>query len=940
MKKLRIIDDPFDPAPREFEGDDVIELIKRELPQWPATARIYHEQVAKSQDVTPFDDASYEVLGKLDGTIIVVINPGWETILVNLIIAAILTAATYFLTPKLSAPTLPQPAERKIDSASPNNALSNRTNQARPNGRIPDIFGTVRATPDLLAVPFTKFIDNVEYEHAYMCLGRGSYDVDEIKDGDTLVEDIDGVSVEVYGPNKSPNSGHAPDVRIGTAIGIDIANIGKCSAVVGQDLLVSNSGRLTRSGNFIRFHTPNQIKIKPFDDDGDPLDFTDYFTDGDNIQLSNTSWDNSAIRSVTGFPATISGTTITRTNTTDFTEHFVVGRNLTLSGTSGVFNLDGTYVISAVTTSTVSLTNPAAVNSNWNSIPTGSQDYDSINLSTPLVTIDLDGTYTATSVSAANITLDSPTLVTTDWNKLAFLPGGLTDYLSSSLTPSFDRHIGPFVIADTEADRFIINIVAEGGLYKDNGTKQQAINATLDIKFQRLNAAGSPVGSEQVFSVVVYGSAVSRQSIGMTFELAPDGGAARYRVRIKRTDNFDYGYVGTTVDGLKWRDCFSSSRVTQDDFGNVTTVQALTKATNRALSVKERKLTMLASRKIATRSGDHFTTVLTASNDIADILCAMALDPYIGRRTIDELDLDNIYDTQDDVVSYFGSTQFKKFNYTFDKAELSFEEQFQMVAQAAFCAGYRRGKKLKITFEKATSTSTLLFNHRNKVPKSEVRTYRFGNVKDFDGIEYTYVDPEDETIATYYIPTDRSALAPRKIESVGIRHVKQAYVHAWREYNKMRFQNCATRFDALQEAELTLPNDRIQVADNTRQDTMDGEVISQNGFILELSQQVTLDGGTDYTIFLQLPDGTVESFGAIQGVDAWHVVIDGTPSLPLSLDAENAARSVFMIVDDDDPRVQAFLITERDAPTDKFVYPLTAINYDARYYSRDLTYPT
>src|SRR5678815_3396929 len=115
MTTLRIIDNPFDPSPREFKGDDVIELIKRELPEWPVTARVYHEQVAKSQEVTPFDDASIEALRKLEGTIIVVVNPGDPTfIIVNLIITAILTAVAYFLTPKLAAPTIPRPAERQI----------------------------------------------------------------------------------------------------------------------------------------------------------------------------------------------------------------------------------------------------------------------------------------------------------------------------------------------------------------------------------------------------------------------------------------------------------------------------------------------------------------------------------------------------------------------------------------------------------------------------------------------------------------------------------------------------------------------------------------------------------------------------------------------------------------------------------------------------------
>ena len=49
------------------------------------------------------------------------------------------------------------------------------------------------------------------------------------------------------------------------------------------------------------------------------------------------------------------------------------------------------------------------------------------------------------------------------------------------------------------------------------------------------------------------------------------------------------------------------------------------------------------------------TTELFPTSSFADALVSMALDDKIGRRTIDEIDLENIYRTYNDVVDYFGT---------------------------------------------------------------------------------------------------------------------------------------------------------------------------------------------------------------------------------------------------------------------------------------------
>jgi hypothetical protein len=128
--------------------------------------------------------------------------------------------------------------------------------------------------------------------------------------------------------------------------------------------------------------------------------------------------------------------------------------------------------------------------------------------------------------------------------------------------------------------------------------------------------------------------------------------------------------------------------------------------------------------------------------------------------------------------------------------------------------------------------------------------------------------------------------------------------------------------------------DRILVADNTRTKTQDGEVISQSALQLTLSQPVVMQSGVTYTVFLQLPDGTVESIPATAGTTDRNVVLSRAPRLPLAIEDGLYARTTFILVGDDDPRENAFLVAEK-VPQSNFTSTVRAVNYDERYYSSD-----
>lgn len=940
MKTVVLALNPMEPESwTTHDVQDVRDFLMAQFDEWPSTARIYQGHVSSANDVTPSNEADIERLGQLEGPFYVIVYPADPVTIIIAIVAVVVVAAVVL------QPSIPTPALRNTQNQSPNNELSERSNKPRPLSRIQDIFGTVRSTPDLIAVPYKIFQDHEEVEYAYMCIGRGSYDVSDVRDDTTLASDIAGTSVEVYAPNTSPNSGHSPQLTVGQAIGTPVLDVVRSNAVNGQVLRPPNDQSIVGFNN-IYFAAPNEIRTSAFD-------FTDKFAAGDSLTIVNSSVYQTYINQTKTLYAYSNGFRFVIPSST-LPAEYAVGAEIQLTGaTFSVTDSDGFWtstsdlsgVYTIVSTSHESVTDPetsitthycrvflespASTNPNWNTVPTLASANVGIRLSSGAELYNLNGTYDVLSVADDTIRLSNPSAINANWSSLTTSPN-----LSPILSTTGSKWVGPFILDKKDATQVFCNFVALNGLYKDDGRNQIRMDVTLELEVTPINADGSPRGSVQTFQATIEGSSTYRSTRASTLKATP-ALSGRWSIRARRVTPSDLNYEGSVVDEIKWRDVYAVAPVALSHFGDVTTVQSVTYATAGALALKERKLNMLATRKIPQRiSGSTFSTELYATNRADHILSAICLDPHIGNRPTSEIDFDAIYDAMSEVRSYFGHDSAGEFCYTFDSDNLSFEETAQSVASAAFCIAYRRGNIIKLNFEKQTEDSTLLFNHRNKLPGSETRTVRFGNQSNFDGVSYQYTDPEDDALVTYYIPEDRSAINPKEIESLGVRSKLQAYFHAWREWNKIRYQNVITEFQATQEADLLVPQDRILVADNTRSGMQDGEVLEQNLLELKLSQAVVMQAGVSYTIFLQHIDGTVESIPVSVGSTSRHVILSRAPRLPLATEDGLYARAVYILVGDNDPRENAFLLVEK-TPQSNFTSTVRAVNYDSRYYGND-----
>jgi hypothetical protein len=940
MQSVTLITNALEPESYErVVVKNISVFLQSRFTRFPKTAKIYHEQISQDNDVTPQNLKDIDKLNNLRGELYVIVHAGdpITIVAVGLAVASVAFALTI---------DIPTPTQRNTQASSPNNSLSERQNKERLHGRIPDIFGTVRSTPDLISPLYKVYEDHQEVEYSMMCIGRGEYEIDaqEVRDDTTKISDISGASVNIFKPYTSPNTQHSPQLTIGNPILEPVLAAKRSNAVNGQVLRAPNSNSL-KGADDIKFNSLGQVKSAP----GTAINFTEKFTAGDTIQISDAVF--------TGPESGSSDGEYTKKVRfwSSFVEYQVAG-SIVSSGDivkieralfvyddgteSKLLDLSGTYTVSSSDSSGFFLQNPSSVNSDWNLI-TGNFTGDKtpftsvdISVSANPVTVNLNGSYTVVSVNSDTITLDSPASVKSDWNDIASYENNETGYLSPKLVTSANKLIGWFTLDEPGLTDIYFNFVALNGLYKDDGKKQLRFDVTISATIRAVDENDNPIGMEEAHSITLEGSSLTTSTRAVTLKVRPSF-SGRCQVRAWRVTPSDLDFEGSVVDEVKWRDVYAMTRITEEHFGDVTTVHSKTYATDGALSIKNRKLNMLVTRKIPTRiSGNTFTTELNASTNVADILCFICLDPKIGNRSILEVDVDNIYDTVEDIKNYFGTDSAAEFNYTFDSENLSFEETISSIAQAIFCKAYRRGSQIKLTFEKLTDTSTILFNHRNKIPGSESRTVRFGNQDGNDGIEFQYQSNEDDAIETIYIPSDKSAINPKKIESIGVRNYEQAFFHAWRAYNKVKYQNIAVDFEATAEANVLTIADRILVADNTRSGTQDGEIISQDGLILELSQPYQLDENKQYTIFLQHTDASVEPITISAGEDEYHVVLAHAPKQALSLNTNHYAVATYQIVANDSTREHAFLLTEKNNQSN-FTSRLTAINYDTRYYEKD-----
>ena len=864
-----------------YSGHDVEQLLRQAFGGngLSKSVRLYHRDL--TNDVTPKTPQDVDKVMRLHGRIYAVVKPmGIET-LIAIGVSILVSVAIAFLMP---VPAMPNASNQP---PSPNNALAARTNKQRLGGRIPDIYGQVWSVPDLIAPTYSAYIDNREVEFSYMCVGRGRFNVTEALDDTTPINQVFGSSVYVYDPDDSLND--TPDFLFGSAMTPDEAALSRLAVK--------------------RYTSVNGQLLPPPDN---------------YIDLDKGVFKVGGIIEQTGF---------------DFTSQFVVGDTLTvvqadpaksaneirlpaeppIVGDIVQYSMSGTYVISALTESTITLENPSSVSADWQLLADNA-DYTvgtKLTLSTQSVALWQGWFYTSGKDhdhAFVNVVAKNGLYVSTakGMSRAIQIYGAIeSEIVDTNNNPIPNTlHTQNFSIKSPAFDRYNNGqIVDNGGGF--GGFIKDFIQATAQT------------GDEEV-----------KLSAGVTVNINNPNMSrgSRLRFRIVRTSNNYIEDGGAVVQELRVADFYGARLMTAADAPKgVTTVYTKTLATEGALSLKERKLRLLVQRYVT----DATSGLPKLSNRADDILRHIATDPKIGNLQLTQVDIAQIKAEIDAQIAYFGTDKCSEFCGTFDDNNLSAEETMQIVAKAVFSQAKRQGNKIMLDFERKVPASIAVFNSHNILPDTFTAPQSLGVPNDYDGVKVEYTDPIDDAIITLTYPND-AITNPHEDKLIGVRNKVQAHTHMMRIYNKDRHAYKSCEFVAGDESNIVVRTNRITVADQLRADVQQGSVDSietiGGDIVLHTTDPVTIEPSGAYTMFIQTINNGVESI-AVTARDDYSVKLARLPSGEIS-GTDRAVQAVYQIVAETNDNRDAYLVAQKD-PSEGMTNKLLCTNYDERYYQND-----
>lgn len=841
-----------------------------------------------------------------EGTVTAIREPGieaisWAAIQAVLVQAATSIAISYVIGALTSGGGSIADSQQNRTTKSPNNQLGSRDNQVRVLERVEDIFGRVKSIPSLMMPSYFKYVNHRQVEYGYYCIGRGYYDVSELRDGDTLLSDFSRASAAVYSPFTSPGNG-SPQLQVGPPItdpiltaqrneqvdGITLEPLNKLQ-IVGEQTwdLDGTTGRITQKTGYPGIGT--------IAEPGVTITFTP--------RSSSYTWGTS--QDVNFSPKIAVGEV-----ESSFFSALSVGDVFRVTRQSG--ESPEVFTITEKTTTTQVKTSPS-----W-------------------------GAYSGTFPTQLRVTVPNFTAEVTSAGEMFVVVQGATFPSAQDVAATVVVHNGQesewtswMTSNTTTATAAWMNVTAIGGLYRDDGRGQQPITVAYQFEIRRLDGTDT-----RTVNSSLTGQGQEMRAETVEFQLPWVG---PFQVRARRTTPYDSGFQGAIVDEIKWSDIYAVSRVDRAHFGNKTTVHTVMYATPRATSVRSRQLNCWANRRLPTYNGTswsgsfdstgrHVSGTISATSRACDIIGAMVTDRFIGNRPISDADMSQIYATQQAIEAW--RPECGQFNYTFDSKDASLEDMIGAIAQAVFCTAYRQAGKIRLFFDRPQTQAQTLFSHRNKRPNAETFTRSFRNDSDYDGVELTYRDDLSTQPEKIRLPLDGSARHYKLVDAVGVTSFAQAWMQANRHYNRLLNQRIVVDTEVTQIGRLVAPGALVDIVDNTRFQSYDGNVIGQDGLTLRLSQPVDVEPTS--TIMLLHRNGSTESIPVSAGPDKFHVVISRHPSQPLvtQLTANGGEPTEFSVASNDRRKAQTMLVKEVSRSDGEYV-KITAVNYSDAYYSAD-----
>ncbi len=868
----------------------------------------------------------------------------------SLIVAALsLIAVSVAVSSLVPIPKLPQ--GERVDKKSPNNSLSGQSNIARPLERVPDIFGTVKSFPDLIAPTTAEFIDNVLFNTDYMCISRGFLDVTEIKSGDTLVSAIVGSSVQLFDPGISPTevlkTTTSNEVKTLTLNPLNDIGIRTNSLFLMSYDSVADTGYIY--SNVIADWNDYSI--------GSSATLEDVFFNNGATELNvdgayTVNYVSNVIIDIDGYAVTYDSGADRGTVTGTGFSTLVAGSliNLSPADISGSNRfLDGLYVIFSASATELVVADAAIVNSRWTGVLAGGE---------PI-------TGTGNRASQIALGFGSAETISNNWND-ASLPENLLEVLNITnnriltgrvFLPDEVKIRGPFVVPDNNNDQIWLDFSFPRGLVRDSNKNVQV---DISVLIEEIDNLDVPTGPTLIIPYSFTDNEL--EALNFTRKITLTDGLdinKRQRISVQRTSNTDPN-DDSLVDQIQWTRLASIDDITNTDTTGTTRIQIKTRATEQTASLQNREFNMLASRKVVTFSGgavvgDIETGVgLITSSRMADIFLHYSLDSKLAARDISQIDVPAIFAIQDSLDPLFNG-QLGEFNYTFDNQNTPALEELRQIANASRCVVFREGSIISIVRDEIQPISRALFNRRNKKPDSESKTIQFNKPLDVNGVQLEYVDSDKKfKTQTITLPDDLKSFDltddpnfnlpdttnPLKIESTGVTNRQQAWNRAQYELNRIIHQRINVETGVTEEGILLPLNARIDHVDGTTLARVqsDGDVLAFTGLTVTTSERCIFDPTKTYSVILRDENGTPSNTIIVTENPniEFGFVLSTAPPFPLFVRGfnDNQVATLYNFAPDGDELANQYLVQRKSPDSDGNV-TLELINYTDKYYQAD-----
>ena len=796
---------------------------------------------------------------------------------------------------------LPKPKIPEFQQAqqSPNNSLTGQTNIARPLQRIPDIYGKNLIFPDLIANTYFEFINHQKHLTEYLCIGRGSFLVDDIKSGDTLISDIPNSTATVYEPFTRPT---------------DLFSAIRSNSVDGQEVFAEGSLKLPTFTSAVRFTASDTLQ-------GDDSQYSDFqnLEDGDSLTIAGAS----AFIFVPGSSdISFSGSVITGPFGAG-SPFFAVGQIVNVTGTT---SNDGQYEVAVSTLTTIDCIDPVT----GAAVAFTTESNTSALVST---VFDNDGTYTFKSVFLIVDLVNSPpnpTVYEVEVYETTFASVAVDVSTTFSSTAEKPNYIGFFQVPGSP-DHVWFNFEFPRGLTNSGA----ATTVQLDMILQEVDGTGTPVAAEEHNYVDITDNTLDPRAY--TFKLVPGTTGRRYQAKV-----VNLLPSPTDTDQVKWVDLTGMEDVVATDFGGITTVQIVTRATELATQAQARKFNAVVTRKLVTYSGGGVTSVEAATARMADAMLNILTDPSMGNKPAAQIDLDELYAIQDALdADAIYDDKLGRFCYTFSDQNSPVGDEVLACANSCRVFVTRGGDMVNFSRDEKQDTRVTLFNQRNKRPDSETKTISMQKPNDPDGVSLEWSDETTGEAGTITIPEGSAPANPSTIKAAGIRNYYQAWNRARFEYLRLVYLRQRVSTQVTMDGLLVSLGDRVANVDGTLIKSQGGEVVGVNDLAITTSERLDFEGSATGSMILRDSDGSVSvPVQVTQGSQANEVVLASLPfALTVRGDSDYQIGTLYTFNPNSDHTAQDYMINSIKPGSDGYV-TVGMTNYTDEIYAPDTETPT